>query len=74
MLLLIGGAVINADTMWEFADFMNALMIFPNAIALLILSPLVFKVSRDYDRQKKSGNANPKWDYSRTPEDIRKLK
>ena len=70
--LLVGGAVINADVMWELADFENALMIFPNVIALLFLSPLVFKAAKDYERQKKEGTPIPKWDYTQSLEELKR--
>ncbi len=70
--LLVGGAVINADVMWELADFGNALMIFPNVIALLFLSPLVFKAAKDYERQKKEGTPIPKWDYTQSLEELKR--
>jgi len=33
---------------WLVADTLNALMALPNLIALLLLSPVVFKVTREY--------------------------
>lgn len=41
------GAVIKLDIVWIIADIMNALMAIPNLIALLLLSPVVFKITRD---------------------------
>ncbi|MBH32131.1 MAG: sodium:alanine symporter family protein [Gammaproteobacteria bacterium] len=38
----------NINILWLVADTMNALMAVPNLIALLLLSPIVFKVTRDY--------------------------
>lgn len=42
------GAVAKLDLMWNIADALNALMAVPNLIALFLLSPVVFKVTRDY--------------------------
>jgi AGCS family alanine or glycine:cation symporter len=42
------GATISLDFVWLVADTLNALMALPNLIALLLLSPVVFKVTRDY--------------------------
>lgn len=47
------GAIISLDFMWLIADTLNALMAVPNLIALLLLSPVVFKVTRDYFRMEK---------------------
>ena len=42
------GATVSLDFMWLVADTLNALMALPNLIALLLLSPVVFKLTRDY--------------------------
>lgn len=42
------GTVIQLDLVWLIADTLNAFMAIPNLIALLMLSPLVFKISREY--------------------------
>jgi AGCS family alanine or glycine:cation symporter len=42
------GATVSLDFMWLVADTLNAMMALPNLIALLLLSPVVFKVTRDY--------------------------
>jgi AGCS family alanine or glycine:cation symporter len=34
------------DFLWLLADVLNGLMAIPNLIALLLLSPVVFKLSR----------------------------
>lgn len=36
------------DFVWNFSDTMNGLMAIPNLIGLLILSPMVFKISKEY--------------------------
>ncbi len=45
------GASIKLDFVWLMADTMNALMAMPNLIALVILSPVVFKLTREYFSQ-----------------------
>jgi alanine or glycine:cation symporter, AGCS family len=42
------GTVIELDMVWLIADTLNAFMAIPNLIALLLLSPLVFKLSKEY--------------------------
>lgn len=37
---------------WLFADTLNAMMAIPNLIALLLLSPVVFKLTKDYFTSK----------------------
>ena len=48
------GAIAQLEFIWLFADTLNALMAIPNLIALMLLSPVVFKLSRDYFSEKKS--------------------
>ncbi|MGD8931454.1 MAG: alanine:cation symporter family protein, partial [Chromatiales bacterium] len=38
------------DFVWLVADTLNALMALPNLAALLLLSPVVFKLTREYFR------------------------
>jgi len=50
------GATVNLGFIWLLADTLNAMMALPNLIALLLLSPMVFKLSRAYfDKEKATG-------------------
>ncbi len=42
------GTVVELDMVWLIADTLNAFMAIPNLIALLLLGPLVFSITRDY--------------------------
>ncbi len=42
------GATVKLSFVWLVADTLNALMAIPNLLALLLLSPVVFKVTREY--------------------------
>ncbi len=42
------GAVANLNFMWLVADTLNALMAIPNLIALILLSPVVFKLTKEH--------------------------
>ena len=42
------GALAELNPLWLLADVMNGLMAIPNLIALILLSPVVFKITRDY--------------------------
>ncbi|WP_245391849.1 alanine/glycine:cation symporter family protein [Salinicola aestuarinus] len=42
------GAMAHLDLIWLIADTFNAMMAIPNLIALALLSPVVFKLTRDY--------------------------
>ncbi|MGN0918115.1 MAG: alanine/glycine:cation symporter family protein [Oxalobacter sp.] len=45
---------INLEALWSLADLLNALMAIPNLIALLLLSPILFRITREYWAKKKS--------------------
>ncbi|NMG28915.1 alanine/glycine:cation symporter family protein [Aromatoleum evansii] len=42
------GAVLSLDFAWLVADTLNALMAIPNLISLLLLSPVIVKLTREY--------------------------
>lgn len=42
------GTVLQLDLVWLIADTLNAFMAIPNLIALLLLGPLVFRLSHEY--------------------------
>jgi AGCS family alanine or glycine:cation symporter len=46
--LIFVGAVTEVRTVWNYADTMNGLQIFPNLIALLVLAPQVVAATRNY--------------------------
>jgi len=46
------GAAGDLKVIWLVADTLNALMAIPNLIALLLLSPVIFKLTRDYFQGK----------------------
>lgn len=53
VLMIPIGAIAELDFIWLVADTLNALMALPNLVALLVLSPVVFKLTRDYfDRRR----------------------
>ena len=49
------GAVVTLDVAWLVADTLNAMMAIPNLISLLMLSPVVAKLTKDYFDAKKAG-------------------
>ena len=48
VLAVMTGALIKLNFVWLLADVMNGFMAIPNLIALAVLSPIVFKVTKDY--------------------------
>lgn len=49
------GAVISADAIWAAGDIGYALLAWMNMFAVLLLTPVVRKIVRDYDAQRKAG-------------------
>ena len=47
-LFVMVGAVTHLDFVWLVADTLNAFMAFPNLVSLILLSPVVVKVTNDY--------------------------
>lgn len=52
VVFVVVGARIKLDLVWNLADSLNALMAIPNLIAVLALSPVVIKLSRDYAKKE----------------------
>ena len=48
------GAYVSLDFVWALADIMNILMAIPNLIALLLLSPIVIMLSREFFSKNKA--------------------
>ncbi len=46
--VIVLGASIKIGTVIDFSDAMNGLMVIPNLIALIVLSPVVVKLTKDY--------------------------
>ncbi|ANG63525.1 sodium:alanine symporter [Marinobacterium aestuarii] len=53
ILAVPAGAVLHLDFIWLLADTLNAFMAIPNLIALLLLSPVVFQVTREFFAENK---------------------
>ena len=52
VIAVVVGATMELKLVWGLADIFNALMAFPNLIALLLLSPVVIKGTREYFEKK----------------------
>ena len=49
------GPYLTVSAVWGIADTFNGLMAFPNLVALLLLSPVVWRVTDDYLRRTAKG-------------------
>ena len=52
---IIFGAVLTSSLAWDISDTFNGLMMIPNLIGVLSLSPLVVKITKNYLRRTKKG-------------------
>ena len=50
------GALSRVDLVWNLADLFNGLMAIPNLIGLLLLSPVVFKLTENYFKDPKNAD------------------
>lgn len=46
---IIVGATLKVELVWSLSDFFNGLMVLPNAIGILWLSPLVIQAKKEYE-------------------------
>ncbi|MGN0394387.1 MAG: alanine/glycine:cation symporter family protein [Coprococcus sp.] len=46
--MVLGGSVLSAQLAWDISDTFNGLMMIPNLIGVLVLSPVVVKVTKNY--------------------------
>ncbi len=53
VLAVLAGALFHLDFVWLLADTLNALMAIPNLISLLLLSPVVYRLTKSYFSQAK---------------------
>lgn len=55
VLMIVSGALMTSSLAWDISDTFNGLMMLPNLIAVLLLSPLVYKITRNYVNRKIKG-------------------
>ena len=47
------GTQMSLELVWKMTDALNGLMAIPNLIALILLAPIVFKLTKEYFDQEK---------------------
>lgn len=62
-LMTVSGAVMTSSLAWDISDTFNGFMMLPNLIGVAALSPLVFRITKNYAKRKLRKN----------PEDIEPL-
>ncbi len=57
---IVGGATMGENLAWDLSDTFNGLMMLPNLIGVLVLSPIVYRCTRNYvDRHMRHLNVEP---------------
>ena len=60
VLMIVSGALMTSSIAWDISDTFNGLMMIPNLIGVISLSPLVIKLTQNYvDRRIKKKNVSP---------------
>ncbi|MGP1274131.1 MAG: alanine/glycine:cation symporter family protein [Caulobacterales bacterium] len=54
----LGSLIVNVDGLWRVGDVANSMMLFPNVIAILLLTGVVVRYTQEYDRK---GIVPPAW-------------
>lgn len=72
LLMVVAGPILSVPLIWHIADVVMALMAMINLTAILLLSPVVRVLARDYLRQRKLG-VMPVFNPQRYPEIERQL-
>ncbi len=55
VLMIVSGALMTSSLAWDISDTFNGLMMIPNLIGVLALSPLVIKITKNYIQRKIKG-------------------
>ncbi len=55
VITIIFGAVLTSSLAWDISDTFNGLMMIPNLIGVLVLCPLVVKITNNYIKRKVKG-------------------
>ncbi len=57
VIAIFGGAVMGDNLAWELADTFNGMMMIPNLIGVLVLSPEVYKITKNYVNRALKGKS-----------------
>jgi AGCS family alanine or glycine:cation symporter len=60
VIMILSGALMTSSIAWDISDTFNGLMMIPNLIGVVALSPIVYKITRNYvDRKLKNKKEKP---------------
>lgn len=61
---IIFGAVLTSSLAWDISDTFNGLMMIPNLIGVVVMSPMVYKITKNYiDRKIRGKDIMPIYSY-----------
>ena len=64
IITVIFGAILTSSLAWDISDTFNGLMMIPNLIGIIVLSPLVVKITKNYLRRvKNKENIEPMYNF-----------
>ncbi|MBQ7654701.1 MAG: sodium:alanine symporter family protein [Clostridia bacterium] len=64
IITILFGAILTSSLAWDISDTFNGLMMIPNLIGVVILSPLVVKITKNYvDRHLKKKSVKPEYSF-----------
>lgn len=66
--MIVPGAIITSSFAWSISDTFNGMMMIPNMIGVLSLSPLVVKILKNYVDRRIRGNMDIRPMLSHVPE------
>lgn len=55
VVMIMAGAVMKSSIAWDISDTFNGLMMIPNLIGVIVLSPVVVKITKNYIARRKRG-------------------
>jgi AGCS family alanine or glycine:cation symporter len=55
VLMIVSGALMTSSLAWDISDTFNGLMMMPNLVGVVALSPVVVKITRNYINRKIKG-------------------
>ena len=55
VVMILSGAVMTSSLAWDISDTFNGLMMLPNLIGVVVLCPMVMKITKNYVNRKVKG-------------------
>jgi AGCS family alanine or glycine:cation symporter len=66
--MILSGALMTSSIAWDISDTFNGLMMLPNLIGVISLSPLILKLTKNYTDRRIKGRTDVRPMLSHFPE------